>query len=87
MKERIYHRLTIITCSGLSNTGKLMTQTTSQLLREDLVTFDPVFKRFRSIWDLIQEATEANHILILNGFIDSCAARNCTLQESILIFI
>jgi hypothetical protein len=44
MKERIYHRLTLITCSGLSNTGKLTTQTTSQLLREDLVTFDPDLK-------------------------------------------
>ena len=75
MKERIHHRFTIITCSGLSNTGKITTQAASQLLREYPSTFDQVFKGSRSIGDLKQAATKAEHILILDGCPDTCAAK------------
>jgi len=75
MKEQIHHRFTIITCSGLSNTGKLTTQAAIQLLREDPSTFDQVFKGSRPIGDLIQAASEAEHVLILDGCTDTCAAK------------
>lgn len=75
MREQIHHRFTIITCSGLSNTGKLTTQAAIQLIREDPSTFDQVFKGSRPIGDLIQAVSEAEQVLILDGCTDTCAAK------------
>ncbi len=65
---------TIVTCSGLSNTGKLTTQVAVTLIRYNPGTLEWV--RAAAEPERIQEATSgADRVLVLNGCTDCCATK------------
>ncbi len=65
---------TIVTCSGLSNTGKLTTQVVVALMRHNPGTLEWV--RAAAEPARIQEATSGtDRVLALNGCIDCCATK------------
>lgn len=67
-------QMTLITCSGISNTGKLSSQAAQALLMR---------KPGRVTWvraagppkELAAEAKDAEHLVILNGCSDCCATK------------
>jgi uncharacterized metal-binding protein len=66
--------ITLITCSGISNTGKLSSQAAQAILmrRPGRVTW---VRAARPPEELAAEATEAEHLVILNGCSDCCATK------------
>ncbi|MBP1929978.1 putative metal-binding protein [Methanolinea mesophila] len=66
--------VTLLTCSGVSNTGKLSSQAAQALLmrRPGRVTW---VRAARPPEELAAEATEAEHLIILNGCGDCCATK------------
>jgi uncharacterized metal-binding protein len=69
----------LITCSGVSNTGRLTTQTAHFLLSKDpgRIIWVPAQK---SPEDLRDMAGNAEEVIILNGCTDCCATRK--LQDT-----
>jgi uncharacterized metal-binding protein len=66
--------ITLLTCSGVSNTGKLSSQAAQALLMRQpgRVTW---VRATRPPEELAAEATEAEHLVILNGCHDCCATK------------
>jgi uncharacterized metal-binding protein len=66
--------LTLLTCSGVSNTGKLSSQAAQALLmrKPGRVTW---VRATRPPEEIMVEATEAEQLIILNGCHDCCATK------------
>jgi uncharacterized metal-binding protein len=73
MRDNDRH-ITLITCSGISNTGKLSSQAAQALLmrRPGRVTW---VRAARPPEELAAEARDAEHLVILNGCSDCCATK------------
>lgn len=67
--------VSIITCSGISNTGRLTSQAALVLIRRDPFTFERHIPASQPPKTLEQAAGDAERILVLDGCEDCCARR------------
>jgi uncharacterized metal-binding protein len=67
--------VTLITCSGISNTGRLTSQAALILIRRDPFTFERHIPASKPPKTLEQAAGDAERILVLDGCEDCCARR------------
>lgn len=64
--------ITIITCSGISNTGKLTTQTGTALLRRHAYAIEAAIPATRPTAAIKSALQHAEEILVLDGCGDCC---------------
>ena len=67
--------VTIVTCSGISNTGKLTTQAGTMLLRRYGGTIEACVAATRSATSLENAVRYADRILVLDGCTDCCGRK------------
>ena len=69
----------LITCSGLSNTGRLTTQVAMVLVSRSpgAITWARAHKGERLIADV---AADADQIIVIDGCSDHCATKKCGLE-------
>jgi uncharacterized metal-binding protein len=83
MEQRLMTRnrsFTLLTCSGVSNTGRLTTQAASILVHRDPDLFDCHLSAKQVTTDLLRELEFADRLVIIDGCGDRCAAKK--LKES-----
>ena len=64
----------IVTCSGVSNTGKLTTQAAVALLRHDTDTLEWI-RAGAEPGRLLQTVKDADQVIVINGCADCCAKK------------
>jgi uncharacterized metal-binding protein len=74
MNERICHRFTIITCSGISNTGRLTTQAALTLLQRRPGEYVWIQAQ-QPAASLEAEIGEAEQVIVIDGCNDCCARK------------
>ncbi len=66
---------TLITCSGVSNTGRVTTQAASILIRRNPELFDCHITANQATIDLLRELEHADCLVVIEGCPDQCAAK------------
>ncbi len=72
MNPRSY---TLLTCSGVSNTGRLTTQAASVLVSRNPELFDSHCTAKKATRDLLRELEHVDCLVIIDGCSDRCAAK------------
>jgi uncharacterized metal-binding protein len=73
--------ITLLTCSGVSNTGRLTTQAASILVRRDPDRFDCHLTAKQVTKDLLKELEHSDVLVIVDGCGDQCAAKKMKGSE------
>jgi len=66
---------TLLTCSGISNTGRLTTHAASVLVRRDPERFTCHLTAKQATYDLICGLEDTDCLLVIDGCQDRCAAK------------
>ncbi len=66
---------TLLTCSGVSNTGRLTTQAASVLIGRDPDRFECHLTAKQATQDLLRELEGTDCLVIVDGCSDQCAAK------------
>jgi uncharacterized metal-binding protein len=66
---------TLLTCSGISNTGRLTTQAASILVRRNPDLFECHLTAKQATRDLLHELEGSDCLVIIDGCPDRCAAK------------
>jgi uncharacterized metal-binding protein len=66
---------TLLTCSGVSNTGRLTTEAASILVRRNPCLFDCHLTAQQATQDILKELQHGDGLVVIEGCSDRCAAK------------